>query len=133
MKCPNCGANSAQQDGVCPYCGTVLTPPSPAPVQAPPAAQPQVVVVRQPVYVQQPVYVPAAPPAPAVSAKNKWVAFALAFFLGYFGIHYFYVGRIGMGILYFFTGGLFGIGWLVDIIRTACGSFTDSRGPPLRR
>lgn len=127
MKCPNCGADSTPKDGECPYCGTAMASPEPAPVQAPPAAQPQVVVV------QQPVYVPAAPPAPAVSMKNRWVAFALAFFLGYFGIHYFYVGRIGMGILYFFTGGLFGIGWLVDIIRTACGSFTDSRGLPLRR
>lgn len=48
--------------------------------------------------------------------KNKWVAFCLAFFLGAFGVHKFYEGKVGMGILYFFTMGLFGIGWIVDII-----------------
>ena len=48
--------------------------------------------------------------------KNKWVAFALCFFLGYFGAHKFYEGKAGMGILYLFTLGLFGFGWLVDII-----------------
>lgn len=53
----------------------------------------------------------------AGKAKNKWVAFLLCFFLGYLGAHKFYEGKIGMGILYLFTAGLFGIGWIVDIIR----------------
>ena len=48
--------------------------------------------------------------------KNKWVAFLLCFFLGYIGAHKFYEGKTGMGILYLFTVGLFGIGWLIDII-----------------
>ena len=48
--------------------------------------------------------------------KNKWVAFLLCFFLGYVGAHKFYEGRVGMGILYIFTMGLFGIGWLIDTI-----------------
>lgn len=47
---------------------------------------------------------------------NKWVSFVLCLLLGYLGAHKFYEGRIGMGILYFFTAGLFGIGWIVDII-----------------
>lgn len=47
---------------------------------------------------------------------NKWVALLLCFFLGVLGIHKFYEGKIGMGILYIFTFGLFGIGWLVDLI-----------------
>ena len=68
----------------------------------------------------------------AVSQKNKWVAFILCFFLGYLGIHYFYVGKIGMGILYLLTGGLFGIGWIVDIIRILVGSFRDGAGLPVR-
>ena len=50
----------------------------------------------------------------ALRPKNKWVAFLLCLFLGYFGAHKFYEGRIGMGILYLFTGGLFGFGWLID-------------------
>lgn len=48
--------------------------------------------------------------------KNKWIAFLLCFFLGYLGVHRFYEGKIGTGILYFFTFGLFGIGVLVDLI-----------------
>lgn len=49
-------------------------------------------------------------------AKNKWVAFFLCLFLGFFGAHKFYEGKIGMGIVYLFTVGLFGIGWLIDCI-----------------
>ncbi len=48
--------------------------------------------------------------------KDKWVAFVLAFFLGFLGVHRFYEGRIGTGILWMLTGGLFGIGWFVDWI-----------------
>lgn len=49
-------------------------------------------------------------------AKNKWVAFFLCLFLGYLGIHKFYEGKVGMGILYLFTLGFFGIGVLIDLI-----------------
>ncbi len=49
-------------------------------------------------------------------AKDKWVAFVLCFFIGEFGAHKFYEGKIGMGILYLLTFGLFGIGWLIDWI-----------------
>lgn len=48
--------------------------------------------------------------------KNKWVAFVLCLFLGYLGAHKFYDGKAGMGILYLCTLGLFGIGWIIDII-----------------
>lgn len=48
--------------------------------------------------------------------KNKWVALLLCVFLGIFGAHKFYEGKIGMGVLYIFTLGLLGIGWLIDII-----------------
>lgn len=49
--------------------------------------------------------------------KNKWVAFLLCLFT-VFG-HKFYEGKIGMGILYILTLGLFGIGWVVDLITLA--------------
>ncbi len=48
--------------------------------------------------------------------KNKWVSLLLCFFLGLIGAHKFYEGKIGMGILYLFTVGLFGIGALIDFI-----------------
>ena len=47
-------------------------------------------------------------------AKNKWVALLLCIFLGFFGAHKFYEGKIGMGILYMFTGGLLLIGVIID-------------------
>lgn len=50
--------------------------------------------------------------------KNKWVSFFLCLFT-IFG-HKFYEGKIGMGILYIFTIGLFGIGWFIDLIRILC-------------
>ena len=52
--------------------------------------------------------------------RNKWVALILCVLLDFVGAHKFYEGRAGMGILYIFTGGLFGIGWLIDIIALLC-------------
>ena len=49
-------------------------------------------------------------------AKNKWVSFLLCLFLGVLGIHKFYEGRILLGILYLLTGGIFGIGVVVDLV-----------------
>ena len=54
------------------------------------------------------------------NAKDKWIAFVLCWFLGYLGAHKFYEGNIGMGILYLFTGGLCGIGALIDLIVILC-------------
>lgn len=48
--------------------------------------------------------------------KNKWVAFCLCLFLGFFGAHKFYEGKTGMGILYLCTFGLCGFGWMIDTI-----------------
>lgn len=123
-----CGA--PLENGACDYCGyreqtaAPASPPSgPQPGQT--GGQPQVVIQNQTVYNQTVI--------PGISRKNKLVALLLCIFLGELGIHRFYVGKVGTGILYLFTCGLFGIGWVVDIIRIAMGSFTDCFGLPLRR
>lgn len=67
------------------------------------------------------------------SDKKKITALLLCIFLGVFGAHQFYVGKIGKGLLYLFTVGLFGIGWIVDIIKILTGSFRDNVGAPLRQ
>lgn len=41
---------------------------------------------------------------------------------GPFGIHKFIKGDIKMGIIYFFTAGLFGIGWIIDIVKVLTGN-----------
>ena len=48
--------------------------------------------------------------------RDKYVALFLCFFLGYLGIHKFYENKIGLGLLYMFTGGLFYIGVILDFI-----------------
>jgi restriction system protein len=51
-----------------------------------------------------------------IMAKNKWVSFFLCLFLGILGVHKFYERRILLGLLYLFTGGLFGVGVVVDLV-----------------
>ena len=73
--------------------------------------------------------VSAAPEAGDGVSNRSWkTTFWLSFFLGYLGVHRYYLGKIGTGILYNLTFGLFGIGSLVDFIKICCGKFTDKQG-----
>lgn len=58
----------------------------------------------------------------------RWILAVVAFFFGMLGIDRFAVGKIGTGLLYLFTGGLLGIGALVDFVMLLCGTFTDANG-----
>ena len=69
----------------------------------------------------------AAIPA-ATSDKGFVPTLLLAFFLGFLGVHRFYVGKIGTGILQLVTFGGLGIWCLVDFIMIAVGNFKDSEG-----
>ena len=51
---------------------------------------------------------------------DKWIALLLCIFLGFLGGHKFYEGKGGMGVIYIFTFGLFGIGLIVDFITIIC-------------
>ncbi|PZF12101.1 hypothetical protein DEJ25_09750 [Curtobacterium sp. MCPF17_011] len=51
-----------------------------------------------------------ARPQKHIGTAYKWI-----YFFGVVGAHRYYMGKIGTGILYTFTLGLFGIGVLVDV------------------
>ncbi len=48
-------------------------------------------------------------------------------------VHRLYVGKIGTGILFFFTIGGLGIWWIYDVIMAVTGNFTDKQGRKLTR
>lgn len=62
------------------------------------------------------------------SGKSLLVAGLLWFFLGLLGFHRFYLGHIGMGVLYLLTGGLCGIGWIIDGILLLTGGLKPKNG-----
>lgn len=66
------------------------------------------------------------------SNKKKSTALILCIFGGYMGLHQFYVGKAGKGVLYLCTAGLCGIGWFVDIFKILSGTFHDSTGALLK-
>ncbi len=83
---------------------------------------------------------PASPPGPAAnqrsdvsSFKRLWALLLCSVGFSGFpaGLHRFYVGKIGTGILWFLTFGLFFIGQLIDIILIITGQFRDRYGHPL--
>ena len=137
MFCQKCGAQIGPSDSVCPICGElkpgkkfcqhcgraidqdcVVCPSCGKQVAQLKQEQPQIIInnannntntnanvninqVRNGIYGQ---------------LRNKWAAFFLCLFLGFFGAHKFYERKIGMGILYLFTFGIFGIGWFIDLV-----------------
>ena len=66
------------------------------------------------------------------SDKSRTVVLVLCLLLGWLGIHRFYAGHVCTGIIYFFTFGIFGFGWLFDILMILLGNFKDNVGAPIR-
>ena len=134
MYCSSCGRQLPNGSAYCQYCGAPVggAPAGGAPFRP---AQPQQPVAPQPVVVNvvnnntntnmntNGGYYP---------YKSRLTALLLCLFLGGIGAHRFYVGKIGTGILWLFTVGIFGIGWVIDLLLLIVCSFRDSAGYPLR-
>ena len=90
--CPQCGAPVQEGAAKCEYCGATVAQAAQPVQQTQPQTQPQQVV-----YVQQTV---ANPERANWPIKNKIVAAILAIILGGLGVHKFYLGQTGKGILY---------------------------------
>lgn len=80
---------------------------------------------------------PGAPGGPmqpgGVSDKTWMVTLLLSIFAGGFGVHRFYVGKIGSGIGMLLTFGGCGVWQIIDIIMIITGKFTDAQGRPLKK
>ena len=66
------------------------------------------------------------------SEKGFVPTLLLCLFLGVLGVHRFYVGKIGTGVLMILTVGGFGIWALIDLILIIVGSFKDKDGLPIK-
>ncbi len=161
--CSQCGASIDTGARFCGSCGKPTQQAASPPVQPPPsqyAPPPQYAAPPPPPqYAQPPQYVPPvpqynAPPVsqsssmPVTSSKSKVTAALLAFFLGQLGIHRFYLGRVGTGVLQIILAivgyativvgvGVFvlwalGIWILIDFIMILVGKFKDKNGLPLK-
>lgn len=106
--CKFCGSQIAEEAVICTHCGRQVEEFKAA------AEQPSIVINNA--NTNSNVNTNRIDAALARRVKNKWVSFLLCLFLGFLGAHKFYEGKIGAGILYLLTGGIFGIGWFIDCI-----------------
>lgn len=104
--CKHCGGQIAQDAVICPLCGRQVE------TVGNTAEQPSIVINNTNSNINS----NRIDAALAHRMKNKWVALLLCLFLGFLGGHKFYEGKIGLGIVYLLTCGLFGIGCFIDFI-----------------
>lgn len=131
MKCKACGAQLRGTEQYCPYCGDGVEQ------QAQPQSAPEQHIhihmdMPRSDYVQGHDSSAPVPQPPARSDRSRLLLLLLLLFLGPLGIHCFYAGRIGKGVLYLLTGGLCGIGLLVDFFSIVLGAPKDGAGLPIR-
>jgi len=99
MFCVNCGKELSNQAVYCPNCGH--------PVRTPWMA-------------------PGFQADKTVSPCSRLATLLFCFFLGWLGVHRFYVGKVGTGILMLITIGGFGVWVVIDFIMIVVGGFTDA-------
>lgn len=98
--CVACGAGMNRDDKFCHACGWDR--------RVPPTPPPQRLVDPNP------------------SPYNRLAVLLLCLILGFLGLHRFYVGKVGTGLLWLFTLGFLSVGVIFDLVLIATGEFRDS-------
>ena len=160
FNCAQCGKSYTLDDSLAGKqakcsCGTEMTVPAPSP--APLAPSPAPLAPVSPFAAPATGQLPPAQPMPGQpmpgqpmpgqpmpgrahagfagrggkSDKQKIVAALLCWFLGSFGIHRFYLGHTGIGVIQILTFGGCGIWVLIDLIMILTGSLKDVDGREL--
>lgn len=148
--CSQCGASIDAGTRFCGKCGKPAHQEAPTPqyvASPPPSPPPPQYVPPAPQYSAPPVFQQAASMS-VTSSKSKTTAALLAFLLGQLGIHRFYLGKVGTGVVQLLLAivgyatiavgvGIFvlwalGIWILVDFIMILVGKFKDKNGLPLK-
>lgn len=131
MICKNCGANVGENDIVCQFCHSQIEKPQPQNVTINNYYYDNSAQNGQPGYYGQPPIFKQEDAYFKRSPKDKFTALMLCLIFGLLGAHQFYAGKYGMGVVYFFTLGVLGFGWIIDIILIASGRFKDKNGLPI--
>ena len=87
----------------------------------------------QPLVWQMPPQSPVSPIREYISPKSRLAVTLLAWFLGIFGVHRFYIGKVGTGLLMLFTLGALGIWAFIDFIVAIAGEMKDNNGLPIKK
>ena len=119
--CPKCGSTQDPEAKFCQNCGAQMK----GQTQQEQTITPQPITVAPVQSVSQVVQVTVPGTQPSISQKSRLVALILCLLFGVIGVHRFYVGKVGSGILYLFTFGICGIGWAIDCLVILLGGFKD--------
>lgn len=117
--CFKCGAQIPMDAVVCTVCGANQNP--------------EPINYQQPIINQQPINPnPEAPKTPEKEKTTALILCILPYFVQVHGLHRFYTGHIGIGVIQLLTWGGCGIWTLIDLISIVTGSFKDAEGRPLK-
>ncbi len=119
--CLSCGCATGTGNKYCANCGGEITPNAVACMHCGVASDFGVKKAEEPI--KESPY----------SDKEWLTALLCCLFAGSLGIHRFYVGKVGTGIVWLLTLGCLGIGTLIDFIKIVCEKFTDKYGKILKQ
>ncbi|MCD8082355.1 MAG: NINE protein [Clostridiales bacterium] len=135
VTCPHCGQQFPSDDKSeiirCPYCAKRIIQTEPIVDTGQVTNIPDLPSVPvSPVETQQPAI---KSHQYLLSSKSWRMTSTLCFSLGVFGAHRFYTGKYISGVIWAMTFGVFGVGWLTDVVMVLTGHFKDKSGAVIRR